>query len=70
MHPWRQCGNTLEAHGIWWKGEAGRPGASACLAPSGVFYTLLMYVSSQILLVIIDILILFLLFSGINPINL
>jgi hypothetical protein len=36
-------------------------------ARSGVFYTLLVYVSSWIILVIIDTLILFLLFSGINP---
>jgi hypothetical protein len=82
MHPWRRCGNTLEARETWWKGEAGRPGvwragptwrplaASLGLVSSGVFYTLLVYVSSRIILVIIDILILFLLFSRINPANL
>jgi hypothetical protein len=70
MHPWRQCGNTLEDHGIWWKGEAGRPLAAPLGLVSSVFYTLLVYVSSWIIFVIIDTLILFLLFSGINPANL
>jgi hypothetical protein len=44
--------------------------ASGCPARSGVFYTLLVYVLSRIILVIIDTLILFLLFSRINPANL
>jgi hypothetical protein len=54
------------------RGVAGRPhlAASGYPAWSGVFYTLLVYVSSRIILVIIDTLILFLLFSEINPANL
>jgi hypothetical protein len=40
------------------------------LVSSGVFYTLLVYVLSWIILVIIDTLILFLLFSEIKPVNL
>jgi hypothetical protein len=82
MHPWRRCGNTPESRGIWWKGEARRPGvwpagptrrplaAPLGLVSSDVFYTLIVYVSSRIILEIIDTLILFLLFSEINPINL
>jgi hypothetical protein len=82
MHPWRRCGNTPEARGIWWKGEVERPGvwpagptwrplaAPLGLVSSGVFYTLLVYILSRIILIIIDTLILFLLFSRINPVNL
>jgi hypothetical protein len=82
MHPWRWCGNTPEACGIWWKGEVGQLGvwpagptwqplaAPVGLVSSGVFYTLVVYVSLRIILIIIDTLILILLFSRINSTNL
>jgi hypothetical protein len=65
----------VEGGGQAAKGVDGRPhlAASGCplgLVSSGVFYTLLVYVSSRIILIIIGTLILFLLFSGINPANL
>jgi hypothetical protein len=68
----RSSWNIVERGGRAARGVAGQPllAASGCPARSGVFYTLLVYVSSQIILIIIDILILFLLFSGINPANL
>jgi hypothetical protein len=58
----------MEGGGRAARGVAGQPhlAASGCPARSGVFYTFLVYVSSRIILVIIDTLIIFLLFSGIN----
>jgi hypothetical protein len=55
----------VEGGGRVARGVVGQPylAASGYPARSGVFYTLLVYVSSWIILVIMDTLILFLLFS-------
>jgi hypothetical protein len=68
----RSSWNMVEGGGRAARGVAGWPHlvASGCPARSGVFYTLLVYVSSRIILVVIDTLILLLLFSEINPANL
>jgi hypothetical protein len=64
-------GRRARRAGVWPAGPTWRPLAAPLgLMSSGVFYTLLVYVSSWIILVIFDTLILFLLFSRINPVNL
>jgi hypothetical protein len=68
----RSSWNIMEGRGRVARGVTGRPHLVAPLdmVSSDVFYTLLVYVLSRIILVIIDTLILFLLFSGLNPANL